>query len=146
MKSFTFKIGANKFSKKVAPPNLKIHLAVVMELLHGKDPVGGLIYADKIHFEGRKLNSRFMDIGEIKRKSPFSAKNDYPHSECKIDFSPIEGKINLFTVNIVVTLKGALPGIYLMNIKIIDRVGEPYLDKNVVFRLKSIRGKQNDIK
>merc|ERR1711972_962666 len=86
-----------------------------------------------------------MDIGEIKRKSPFSAKNDYPHSECKIDFSPIEGKINLFTVNIVVTLKGALPGIYLMNIKVIDRVGEPYLDKNVVFRLKSVRGKENDI-
>ena len=128
----------------ISPPNLKIHIAVVMEMMH-ENPVGGLIYADKIHFEGQKLNSRFMDIGRVKTGVPFSARNDYTHSEARIDFTPIDLKPRFYTVNIIVTLKGALPGIYLMNVKIIDRVGEPYFDKNVVFRLKSDLGRENDI-
>ena len=120
-------------------PKILIRLDVTVEI--EENPIGGLIYADKLHFEGAKLNSRFIDLGNKLGEDNGGKRNDYKHSIVKVfhhqqikDNEIIE---NHFLVTIEIELKSILPGFYMLNSKLVDRVGQPYLDKNMLFRVKS---------
>ena len=56
-------------------PKMLVRLDVTVEIK--ENPIGGLIYADKLHFEGAKLNSRFIDLGNKLGEDNGGKRNDY---------------------------------------------------------------------
>ena len=117
-------------------------------------------------FEGKAIEEKFVDLGQnmqILKNSPeqgfYKGKssdgevetNLYIFENLKKDqidmrkgFSP--SKFNGVKAKLSSTfrLKNALPGFYLMAVRVVDRVGQVYFDMNYVFRLISSRGWDHD--
>ena len=88
-------------------PRILLRIDVILEIL--ENPIGGLIYADKLHFEGLPLNSRFLEVGGPIGQDNGGKRSDYKHSILKIFHQPqIEDgavKKDHFIVTIEIDLK-----------------------------------------
>ena len=116
------------------PSRIKIEIQADFEIKE-YPPIGGLIYTQKIQYEGQSLIENYVDLGWDAERL----------AEEKLDkYKQVSVKYDNGVLSIVHDLPDALPGFYLVAGRVTDRVGQSYFDINFVFRVKSIQGLDHD--
>ena len=95
-------------------------------------PIGGLFYSDKLHYEGKPLSSRNFRVAP---KVPIDTSEVFPNS--KVNLRVKDGEIS-----VKINFQDIYAGVYLLNIRILDKVSQPHIDTNVIFRIEGENVKQ----
>lgn len=109
-------------------------------------PAGGLVYLDHLHYEGQHHSSRLVELANSDTlKIPFHIQQPLVYTEKSHSITiQLSGTHEILKVHVATTIRGVQPGFYLKRITIADYFGQPYLDQNVVFRVRD-RDVEKDI-
>lgn len=115
------------------------YISLQIELL--EEPVGGLIYTQKLFHEGDLVQEKFFDSGLTTCISHKVLSGFYKRGMIFVDRDyklTFQRQKNIVKVELMFIVREAVPGVYTMNMMLSDRFGQPFLDQNLVWRLKSV--------
>ena len=109
-------------------------------------PIGGLIYTQKVIFEGQDLRENYVDLSSKINEfgKVYENEDHYKHVKVRLETGEETNGGNNYVdakLTSVFKIDNALPGFYLITIRLHDRVGQVFFDMNYVVRF---RGKSYD--